>query len=143
MTPTATRSLMLLCVIAAFCVAAPAVAEDHEAPANPVIEAAESIVESMETTEDVANEGLVEAEPTGMATELQVGSPASYDGMTPEAAWADSRGWRYGTDYLFPLTRGGDEAGLPTWGRIVLSPITVALDTGMLPFGAVAGLFGD
>lgn len=52
-------------------------------------------------------------------------------------------GWRYGTDYLFPLTRHIDETGLPLAGKIPLYPFTAALDLGQLAFGAVAGLFGD
>ena len=52
-------------------------------------------------------------------------------------------GWRYGTYYLYPLTRhmGESEASKP-WSYGML-PFTVVLDTVQLPFGALAGLFGD
>ncbi len=172
MTATASRAFILLGAIVAFCVSAPAMAQYYEPSATSKTEAAEtqdselqaseihgvddvmseseaalveaeSVIESMAITEGVANEDLMEIQSTRTATELAAGSPPIDDGPTPEEAWDDERGWRYGIDYLFPLTRGGEEAGLPTWGRIVLSPITVVLDTAMLPFGALAGLLGD
>ena len=172
MTATASRAFILLGAIVAFCVSVPAMAQYYETSATSktgtaeiqaseiqaseiqgvddatteseaVLDEAEPVIESMAPTEGVANEVLTEAQSTRTATELAAGSLPTDDGLTPEEAWDDEHGWRYGTDYLFPLTRGGGEAGLPTWGRIVLSPITVALDTGMLPFGALAGLFGD
>ena len=167
MTATASRAFILLGAIVAFCVSVPAMAQYYETSATSktgtaeiqaseiqgvddatteseaVLDEAEPVIESMAPTEGVANEVLTEVQSTRTATELAAGSLPTDDGLTPEEAWDDEHGWRYGTDYLFPLTRGGGEAGLPTWGRIVLSPITVALDTGLLPFGALAGLFGD
>ncbi len=162
MTATASRAFILLGAIVAFCVSVPAMAQYYETSATSktgtaeiqgvddatteseaVLDEAEAVIESMAPTEGIANEDLTEAQSTRTASELAAGSLPTDDGLTPEEAWDDEHGWRYGTDYLFPLTRGGKEAGLPTWGRIVLSPITVALDTGMLPFGALAGLFGD
>ncbi len=55
----------------------------------------------------------------------------------PEARWA------YGTQYIFPLTRGLEYEGVPEWGRYALLPVTVALDIVQLPAGLVGGLFGD
>ena len=167
MTATASRAFILLGAIVAFCVSTPAMAQYYETSASSKTEAAETqdseiqgvndamteseaaldeaepVIESMATTEGVANEDLMEIQSTRTATELAARSLPTDHGPTPEEAWDDQRGWGYGTDYLFPLTRGGEEAGLPTWGRIVLSPITVVLDTAMLPFGALAGLLGD
>lgn len=172
MTATASRAFILLGAIVAFCVSVPAMAQYYETSATSktgtaetqdskiqaseiqgmddatteseaVLDEAEPVIESMAPTEGIANEDLTEVQSTRTASELAAGSRPTDDGPTPEEAWDDEHGWRYGTDYLFPLTRGGGEAGLPTWGRIVLSPITVALDTGLLPFGALAGLFGD
>ena len=167
MTATASRAFILLGAIVAFCVSVPAMAQYYETSATSktgtaeiqaseiqgvdvatteseaVLDEAEPVIESMVPTEGIANEDLTEVQSTRTASELAAGSRPTDDGPTPEEAWDDEHGWRYGTDYLFPLTRGGGEAGLPTWGRIVLSPITVALDTGLLPFGALAGLFGD
>lgn len=117
--------------------------DDATTESEAVLDEAEPVIESMAPTEGIANEDLTEVQSTRTASELAAGSRPTDDGPTPEEAWDDEHGWRYGTDYLFPLTRGGGEAGLPTWGRIVLSPITIALDTGLLPFGALAGLFGD
>ena len=162
MTATASRAFILIGTIVAFCVSAPAMAqysetqatsetrdseiqgvEDAMTESEAALDEAEPVIESMATTEGVADEALSGVHSTRSATELGAGSLPTDEGSTPEEAWNDQREWRYGTDYLFPLTRGGDEAGLPQWGRIVLSPITVALDLGMLPFGALAGLFGD
>jgi hypothetical protein len=51
--------------------------------------------------------------------------------------------WRYSTYYLYPLTRHMEESDIPKGWRIPLYPITAVLDTAQLPFGALAGLFGD
>ena len=52
--------------------------------------------------------------------------------------------WRYGTYYLFPLTRHlGTAGGVSRNWRYPLYPLTVAFDAGQLPFGAIAGLFGE
>jgi hypothetical protein len=52
-------------------------------------------------------------------------------------------GWKYDTYYLYPLTRHIDESGVTNNWRYALYPITVVMDTAQLPFGALAGLFGD
>lgn len=69
-------------------------------------------------------------------------------------------GWRYDTYYIYPLTRHINEREVepgwtrwlfhpltaslgPPWGHWLLYPITVTLDTVQLPFGALAGLFGE
>jgi hypothetical protein len=57
--------------------------------------------------------------------------------------WQDQRPWRYGTQYLFPLTRGMDDAGIHGWVRFPVGALTVLFDAAHLPIGAVAGLFGS
>lgn len=57
--------------------------------------------------------------------------------------WQDRRRWHYGTQYLFPLTRGMEDAGITGWVRYPVGVCTVVFDTLYLPFGAVAGLFGS
>ena len=52
-------------------------------------------------------------------------------------------GWRYGTYYLYPLTRHIGESEVSKPWRHAMLPFTVVLDTAQLPFGAIAGLFGD
>lgn len=67
--------------------------------------------------------------------------------VAPEASandlWNDQNPWRYGTDYIFPLTRGLDETGLPDTLQSAAMILTVPLDVANLPFGVVAGLFGS
>jgi hypothetical protein len=57
--------------------------------------------------------------------------------------WSDRTPWGYGTDYLFPLTRGMEAAGVPRWARYPLYPLTVPLDLIQLGVGAIGGLWGD
>jgi len=91
---------------------------------------------------------------TGLIASLLVGGIAAAEGpatgdsaASGAAADAGDRGgdrpWRYDTYYLFPLTRHMDEAEIPWLCRIPLYPFAVAVDTVQLPFGAIAGLFGD
>jgi hypothetical protein len=135
---TTNRPKILIGALAALLAAAPALAEQSGGEGE-----AEAVVDSMKTSDDVAAEGLSHGSSTSVATSLGVAPEPTDEGPTPQEAWSDSRHWRYGTDYLFPLTRGGDETGMPTWGRILASPVTVAIDAALLPFGLIAGLFGD
>lgn len=64
-------------------------------------------------------------------------------GRAAREDWQSRRPWHYGTQQLFPLTRGMAEAGIPAPARWPLYPFTVAFDTGNAVFGAIAGLFGD
>ena len=59
----------------------------------------------------------------------------------PEGPASDE--WRYGTYYLYPLTRHMAESGISQAWRCTLYPLTAVLDTAQLPLGALAGLFGD
>jgi len=57
--------------------------------------------------------------------------------------WRDSRSWRYSTDYLFGVTRGLKDQAIPPWCGRAAWIVTVPFDIANLPFGALAGLFGD
>ena len=59
------------------------------------------------------------------------------------AASSPDDGWRYNTYYIYPLTRHLGESGIKGAWRYTLYPFTALLDTAQLPFGALAGLFGD
>jgi hypothetical protein len=76
-------------------------------------------------------------------TAAAIGPPGESRASTEAGDREDRREWRYDTYYLFPLTRHMDEAGIPPACRIPLYPFTVAFDLFQLPFGAIAGLFGD
>jgi hypothetical protein len=91
---------------------------------------------------------------TGLIASLLAGGTAAAEGYATgdsgesgAAVDAGDRGgdraWRYDTYYLFPLTRHMGEAEIPLPCRIPLYPFAVAVDTVQLPFGAIAGLFGD
>lgn len=77
--------------------------------------------------------------------ELGTATPPSepFTGEVARHDWQARRPWGYGTQQLYPLTRGMADAGIPAWARWPLYPFTVAFDTGNLVFGAIGGLFGD
>ena len=57
---------------------------------------------------------------------------------------AQEEGWRYWTYYLYPLTRHTSESEIdPEYWVYPLYPFFVLIDTAVLPFAAIAGLFGD
>jgi hypothetical protein len=57
--------------------------------------------------------------------------------------WREDRDWRYSTDYLFGVTRGLSEQGMPRWCEGAAWIATVPFDIANLPFAAIAGLLGD
>lgn len=90
---------------------------------------------------------------TGLATAIAVAllsvaytAPAlaeagpSYSPGPAASASLDSDKWRYSTYYLYPLTR---HMGITRGWRYAMYPLTVVFDTVQLPWGALAGLFGD
>jgi len=79
----------------------------------------------------------------GSAAALNDGDSAGSGAAVETADRGLDRPWRYDTYYLFPLTRHMDEAEIPRPCRIPLYPFAVAIDIVQLPFGAIAGLFGD
>ena len=66
-----------------------------------------------------------------------------FTGAAARADWQDRRSWGYGTQQLYPLTRGMQDATIPTWLRWPLYPFTALLDTGNLAFSAIGALYGD
>jgi hypothetical protein len=65
-----------------------------------------------------------------------------YDGRSAIDAWDDTRGYRYGTEMLFPFTRGMEDAGIRGWARWPMGILTIPLDVALLPTGLIAGLWG-
>jgi hypothetical protein len=57
--------------------------------------------------------------------------------------WREGRSWRYGTEYLFGVTRGLEDENIPLWCGRAAWIVTVPFDIANLPFTALAGLFGD
>ncbi len=66
-----------------------------------------------------------------------------FGGAAAREDWQSRRSWGYGTQQLYPLTRGMEDAGIPTWLRWPLYPFTGLLDTGNLAFSAIGALYGD
>ena len=69
--------------------------------------------------------------------------PEPFAGVLAREDWSDRRPWRYGTQHLFPLSRGMEDAGIPPWGRWPLYLVSVPFDVAHAPLGALAGLYGD
>jgi hypothetical protein len=70
-------------------------------------------------------------------------SAQPFSGAAAREDWQSRRPWGYGTQQLYPLTRGMEDAGIPTWLRWPLYPFTGLLDTGNLAFSAIGALYGD
>jgi hypothetical protein len=66
-----------------------------------------------------------------------------FTGIAARQDWQSRRTWGYGSQNLYPLTRGMQEAGIPRWARWPLYPFTAAFDTGNVVFSAIGGLYGD
>lgn len=84
------------------------------------------------------------AEPAGDPAVEGVGDePQPFTGIPAREDWQSRRTWGYGTQNLYPLTRGMEDAGIPHWARWPLYPFTAVFDTGNLAFGAIGGLYGN
>jgi hypothetical protein len=85
-----------------------------------------------------------ESEPATPAavTDLPSAPYEASDGRAAIHAWDDARGWRYGTDMIFPFTRGLDDLGITGWTVLPAGLVTVPLDLICLPTGLIAGLYG-
>jgi hypothetical protein len=126
------KSHLVTCCALAMLVggAPPALADEVDAPGEEIAGPAETAPEEAETAQPMA-----ETHPT---------APVDRDPSEEAIAdWNGRRGWSYGTDYLFPLSRGMREAGIPRGARIPLYLFTVPLDVVQLPLGAIAGLYGS
>jgi len=73
----------------------------------------------------------------------QASSPQAFTGKLARDDWRARRRWGYGTQQLYPLTLGMDDAGIPPLARWPLYPFTALFDTGNLVFSAIGGLYGD
>lgn len=70
-------------------------------------------------------------------------SPDTDSETIDETNPTDHDGWRYGTYYIFPLTRHMPDSELPVAGQIALYPFAFAIDLVQWPFGVLVGLGGD
>ena len=77
------------------------------------------------------------------ATNLPTTPYEATDGRAAIDAWDDARSWRYGTDMIFPFTRGLEELGITGWTVLPVALMTVPLDLICLPTGLIAGLYGS
>jgi hypothetical protein len=84
------------------------------------------------------------AEPAGVEQILEAADEAKpFTGIDARQDWQSRRSWGYGTQNLYPATRGMQDAGIPRWARWPLYPFTAVFDTGNLVFSAIGGLYGD
>lgn len=63
-------------------------------------------------------------------------------GHVAKGDWNRQNPWGYGTDYLFPTTRGLAAADVSIWVKVPAYLFTGAYDLAQLPFGALGGLWG-
>jgi hypothetical protein len=110
-------------------------AASAEADAQAAAEAAEA---APMLDEPVPSDAPPVPEDPALAAESEL-----FTGVLAREDWRDRRPWRYGTQHLFPLTRGMEDAGIPPWGRWPLYLFSVPLDAAHAPLGALAGLYGD
>jgi hypothetical protein len=132
------RSLAATCLLAASSLAAPHAARADEASAEGV-----EVPAPEPAAPEAAAPGVQPYPLAGEELGRYALPPAESAGLTPEQDWQQRRPWRYGTQNLFPLTRGMAEAGIPSVARWPLYLFTVPFDTGHLFFGALGGLYGD
>ena len=52
-------------------------------------------------------------------------------------------GWSYNADYIYAISRALRDSSLPAAAKVPLFIPSIVLDTGLLPFSLIAGLFGD
>ncbi len=67
------------------------------------------------------------------------------DGPTPTPPKTEGNDdWHYNSDYIYGMTRGlNADRDFGPGAKLTLMPLTLTLDTVLLPFGAIAGLFGE
>ena len=110
-------------------------------PAEPAPAAEEApMAEPAPTAEVAPMVEPAEAVPGNLAGTTEV---ETFDGRLARDDWGDRRPWRYGTQHLFPFTRGMQDAGIPPAARWPLYLFSVPFDVAHAPLGALAGLYGD
>ena len=79
----------------------------------------------------------------GLAPVAVADSHARGSESTDTYANPEDEGWRYGTYYIFPLTRHMPDSELSLGVQIALYPFAFAIDLGQWPLGVIAGLGGE
>ena len=93
--------------------------------------------------DDVGGESIVVSSGDGDAAQADRDSAYAAIPSNDHIRWVDGGQWRYGTYYLFPLTRNMDESGLARGWQWALYPLAVGIDVVQLPAGLFGGLYGD
>lgn len=83
---------------------------------------------------------------SALADELE--APLRLDFPDPDdnralTEWRESHPWQYDDGYVFGVTKGLTDAGVPEPYQYCLWIVTVPFDIANLPFAAAAGLFGN
>jgi len=65
------------------------------------------------------------------------------DSPRPLAETEKGPGWSYNSDYLFAVSKAVRDSSVPPAGKVFLFIPAVPVDIVLLPFAAIAGLFGD
>jgi hypothetical protein len=127
------QSLTSIGLTVLFCalLASPAVADNHE------------MVEDGDVAAETSTGDVADPAPTPISEIAVPGDFSSKPTQSGMDHWNEQNPWRYGTEYLFPLTRGLERSGLPSFLQPAAMVFTVPFDLGNLPLGAVAGLFGS
>lgn len=80
-----------------------------------------------------------EGAPAGSGTRTIESGP-SLSSMEKEG---DSGGWSYNTEYLFGLSKHVRDSSMPNGAKEVVFVFAFIVDIPLLPFAAIAGLFGE
>jgi|YNPNPStandDraft_1061719.scaffolds.fasta_scaffold12342_8 hypothetical protein len=80
-----------------------------------------------------------ESAPPGSGTRTIESGP-SLSSMEREGG---SEGWSYNTEYLFGLSKHVRDSSMPSGAKEVVFVFAFLVDIPLLPFAAIAGLFGE
>jgi hypothetical protein len=131
-----TSRLIRLAPIALLVLGMPALAAAEETPAP------ELSVREEPGVQHELQPLLTEGEPVRSITPQ---TPGGWGDPTGEIAiddWQRQNPYGYGTDVIFPLTRGVMAADLDLWAKIPVYPLAAIFDVIQLPIGALGGLWG-
>jgi len=77
-----------------------------------------------------------------LLTVLRVANAQSTSPEPPRVEQNDE--WRYNSDYIYGMSRGlNADRDFGPGAKLTLMPLTLVLDTVLLPIGAIAGLLGQ
>lgn len=69
---------------------------------------------------------------------------APIGGVAAAGQSKEASGWSYNSDYIYGMTRGiRDNHDASAGVKITIMPVTILLDTVLLPVALIAGLFGQ